>query len=148
MSKSKVIEPIPPKSDREELFDAILGPDEEMSEKVAEDIVETYGITGEQLVDKFKTRLRERIKEIRDEIGRIPTSLEATLRNVREYERERAPKAVGADEWVNEIFDVALLPNTHARPHYDFRNCGTGEVSEKDRKILNDLRIELEGAQE
>lgn len=148
MSKSKVIEPIPPKSGREEVYDAILGPDEEMSERVADDILETYPITGELLVDKFKARLQERIKEIRDETGAISAPLEATLRNVREYQREEMPKALGADEWVGEIFNTALQPNSHANPLYSFRNAGTGEVSEKDRKILHDLRTELEGAEE
>jgi hypothetical protein len=115
---------------------------------VSEDILETYGITGEQLVDKFKARLQERIKEIHGETGRIPASLEATLRNVREYQREKAPKSISADEWVSEVFGVALPPTTHAQPLYNFRNCGTGEVSDKDRKILQDLKTELEGNEE
>lgn len=148
MSESKVIKLIPPKSEGEELFDAILGPDEEVSEQVSEDILETYEITGEQLVDKFKNRLQERIKEVRDETGQIPTSLEATLRNVREYQREKAPRSMSADEWVSEVFNVALLPNTHSQPLYNFRNCRTGEVSEKDRKILEGLKNELEVGEE
>lgn len=145
MSESKVIKLNPPKSESEELFDAILGPDEEISEGVSEDILKTHGITGEQLVDKFKASLQERIKEIHNDTGKIPTSLEATLRNVREYQREKAPKSISADEWVSEAFSVALLPTSHAEPLYSFRSSGTGEVSDKDRKILQDLKTELEG---
>src|SRR5258706_407711 len=148
MSKSKMNDPGIPKSEREEVLDAIIGPDEEVSKKVSEDILETYEIREERLIDKFKTRLQERIKEVHDECGKIPAALAATLKNVREYQRERVPKAIGADEWVDQIFCVALLPNTHAEPLYDFRNCRTGEVSDKDRKILNELKLELEVPEE
>ena len=144
MSKNKPDERFPPKTETEELFDAILGPDEDISQKVADDIIETYEITREQLIDNLKVRLQERIKEIRDETGTIPKALEAMLTNVREYQREKAPKAVGAEEWITDIFSGALMPSAHAQPLYDFRNRGAGEVSEKDRRILNEMKAELE----
>jgi hypothetical protein len=148
MSESKVIKLVPPKTEGEELVDAIFGPDEEISDRVSEDILETHGIWGEQLVERFKARLQERIKEERDRTGTVPQALEATLRNVRQYQKERAPKTISADEWVSELFNVTLVPNTHSQALYDFRNRGTSEVSIKDRKILDDLKTELESGKE
>lgn len=148
MSKNKPDERFPPKTETEELFDAILGPDEEISQKVADDIIETYEITREQLVDTLKVRLQERIKEIRDETGTIPRALEAMLTNVREYQREKAPKSVDADEWVADIFSGDLLPSAYATPLYDLRNRAAGEVSENDRRILNEITAELEDSGE
>lgn len=147
MSKSKLNKQ-EPKSEREEFFDAILGPDEELTEKVARDILDTYRVTSEQLVNNFKARLQQRIKQITDETGTVPKSLEATLKNVREYQKEKAPKAVDADEWVADIFSDALLPSAHSAPLYDLRNRAAGEVSENDRRILNDITAELEDSGE
>jgi len=146
MPKSRIIKPIPPKSEQEELYDAVFGPNEEMSEDLADDILATYAVTGQMLVDKFKARLQERIKEIHDQTGEIPAPLEATMRNVRQYERERIPRTVGADEWVSEIFGAALLPSSHASPLFSFRTSSTGEISENDRDILSRLMLELEEA--
>jgi hypothetical protein len=133
-----------PKSKREEFFDAILGPDEEITERAAEEILSTYELTGEELVNNFKARLQQRIKQLRDETGGIPESLAATLRNVSDYQKERAPKTFDADETVQSIFSEVPLPKTSAQPLYSTRNRTAGEVSEKDKKILNEITAELE----
>jgi hypothetical protein len=130
-------------TDSEELFDAILGPDEEISEKTAAEIMETYARTKEQLVDNLKARVQKRVKEIRDETGQVPNTLVAMLNNIREYQRERVPKAMSAEDWVSEMFSGAAMPTTHAEPRYAFRNLDTGEVSENDRRILNEMEAEL-----
>ena len=142
MSKSRGIKP-DPKSEREEFFDALFGPDEEITLEAARDILDTYEISGEQLVDKLKARLQQRIKDIAGETGTLPKSLEATLKNIREYQKEKEPNAVNADEWIGEIFSGAM-PNAHAQPLYDFRNSRAGQVSKKDRSILDQIRAELE----
>lgn len=143
MSNSNPEDKFPPKTPKEELFDAILGPDEEISQDIAEEIVHSYGSTREQLVENLKTQLQERIKEVRDETGVIPNALVAMLNNVREYQKEKVPKAVRADEWIGEIFSGAM-PNAHAQPVYNFRKCSTGQVSEKDSDILDQMKADLE----
>lgn len=148
MTKSKNIVPIPPKSEHEELFDAVLGLDEELSEKVSYKVLDTYGITGEGLVNKLKMRLQEKIKQVHQETGKILEPLEATLKNVREYQKEKEPKPVSPDAWIGGMFDATSMQVTNEQPHYSFRNCEGGEVSEKDKKILSSLKAELENEEE
>jgi hypothetical protein len=148
MKKSKNIAPIPPKSEGEELFDAVLGPDEELSDQVSRKVLETYGITGERLVDKLKTRLQGKIKQIHDETGKISEPLEATLKNVREYQKEKVPKPISADVWINGMFDGKYIQSAHEQPLYSFRNCEGGEVSENDKQILSSLKAELGNEEE
>ena len=143
MSKSKGNKP-EVKSEREEFFDAVFGPDEEITVEAARDILGTYGVTGEQLVNNFKKRLQDRIKRVTDETGTIPKSLEAMLKNVREYQKEKAPKAIDAEKWVADIFSNTSVPSSQSTPLYDLRNRAAGEVSEKDRQILNEITTELE----
>lgn len=143
MSKSKLNKQ-EPKSEREEFFDAILGPDEELTEKAARDILDTYRVTSEQLVNNFKARLQQRIKQINDETGSIHEPLAATLRNVSEYQKEVAPKPVNADERIAAIFSETTLPKMGEERLYDLRNLGAGEVSENDKRILNEITAELE----
>ncbi len=131
------------KTDSEAIFDAILGPDEEIREKTAEEIMETYERRKEQLVDNLKSRVQKKVKDIRDETGQVPNALVTMLNSIREYQREQVPKALSAADWVSEIFSGAAMPNTHAEPRYAFRNLDAGEVSENDRRILNEMEAEL-----
>src|SRR5438876_3302719 len=103
MSNYKPDKNFPPKTAKDELFDAVFGPDEEISENVAEEIMQSHGVSREQLVENLKAQLQDRIKEIRDETGVIPNALVAMLNNVREYQKDKAPKALRADEWIGEI---------------------------------------------
>lgn len=143
MSNYKPDRNVPPKTAKDELFDAVFGLDEEISEKVADEIMQSHGASREQLVESLKTQLRDKIKEIRDETGVIPHALVAMLNNVREYQKEQEPKLVQADEWIGEIFS-GVLPNKDAQPVYSFRKSSSGQVSEKDRKIIEQMKVDLE----
>jgi hypothetical protein len=133
----------PPKSANDELFDAIFGPDEDIAEKLAEEIMDSYEVSTQQLVESLKLEVQKRIKRSRDETGAMPTELVAMLNNIRAYETEKKPKAVSADEWISQIFNVRSSSST-AQPVYNLRTRDVGTLSEKDKKILNDMIAELE----
>jgi hypothetical protein len=144
MSNYKSDKNFPPKTAKDELFDAVFGPDEGISENVAEEIMQSHGVSREQLVESLKMQVQQKIKQVRTESGAIPETLVAMLNNLREYQKEKAPKPVGPDEWVAEIFSGAAMPNSHAQPLYNFRGRGTGELSDNDRMILSELQAEIE----
>jgi ElaB/YqjD/DUF883 family membrane-anchored ribosome-binding protein len=144
MSNSKSDKTLPLKTAKEELFDAVFGPDQDISENVAEEIMQSHGVSSEQLVENLKMQVQQKIKQVRNETGVIPETLVAMLNNIREYQKEKAPKPIGADEWVAEIFSGAAMPNSHAQPIYNFRNRKTGGLSENDRRILSELEAEIE----
>jgi len=144
MSNFKSDKNLPPKTAKDELFDAVFGPDVDISENIADEIVRSYGVSREQLVENLKIQVQEKIKRTRDETGDIPGSLVAMLNNIRDYQREKEPKPVPADQWVAEIFNPTAMPSSHAQPMYNFRNRKTGGLSENDRRILSELEAEIE----
>ena len=144
MSNFKSDKNLPPKTAKDELFDAVLGPDEDISESIADEIMRTHGVSREHLVENLKIHLQARIKKTRDETGVIPDMLVAMLNNIRDYQKEKAPKPVGADEWVAEIFNPTSMPSSHAQPKYSFRSRTAGGLSENDRRILSELESEIE----
>jgi hypothetical protein len=73
----------------------------------------------------------------------MPAELVAMLNNVRAYQKEKEPKAVGADEWISQIFNISATSST-AQPVYNLRTREVGMLSEKDKKILNEMIAELE----
>lgn len=78
---------------RDELYDAILGPDEDITDEQAEAILDTYGITAESLVTDFREHL---VKAILRADGQGKANLEAALKNVDDYIAERE-KELGHD---------------------------------------------------
>jgi len=144
MSNFKSDKNLSPKTAKDELFDAVFGPDEDISENNADEIMRTHGVSREQLVENLKIHLQDRIKKTRDETGAIPEMLVAMLNNIRDYQKDKAPKPVGADEWVAEIFNPTSMPSSHAQPIYNFRNRKAGGLSENDRRILSELEAEIE----
>ena len=144
MSNFKSDKNQPPKTAKDELFEAVFGPDEDISENNADEIMRTHGVSREQLVENLKIHLQDKIKKTRDETGVIPETLVAMLNNIRDYQKEKAPKQVGADEWVAEIFNPTSMPSSHAQPIYNFRSRKAGELSENDLRILSELEAEIE----
>src|SRR5437867_1122620 len=113
MSNIKSDKNLPPKTARDELFDAVFGLDEDISENNADEIMRTHGVSREQLVENLKILLQDKIKKTRDDTGVIPEMLVAMLNNIRDYQKEKAPKPIAADEWVAEIFNPASMPSSH-----------------------------------
>src|SRR5690242_1333756 len=122
MSNFKSDKKIPPQTAKDQLFDAVFGPDEDISENNADEIMRTHGVSREGLVENLKIHLQEKIKRTRDDTGVIPATLVAMLNNIREYQKEKTPKSVGADEWVAEVFNPTSMPSSHAQPKYSFRS--------------------------
>jgi hypothetical protein len=143
MSNKEADKKFPPKTASDELFDAIFGRDEDIAEKLGEEIMDSYGVSSEHLVESLKLEIQKRIKESRDETGAMPAELVAMLNNVRAYQKEKEPKAVGADEWISQIFNVSSTSST-VQPVYNLRTRDVGMLSEKDKKILNEMIAELE----
>jgi hypothetical protein len=144
MSNFKSDKNLPPKTAKDELFDAVFGPDEDISETTAEDIIRSHGVSREQLVENLKIHVQEKIKKTRDETGDVPEALVAMLNNIRDYQRDKEPKPTPAHQWVAEIFSPTSMPSSHAQPIYNFRNKKADGLSENDRRILSELEAEIE----
>ena len=143
MSNKEADKKFPSKTANDELFDAILGRDEDIAEELGQEIMDSYGVSTDQLVENLKLEVQKRIKESRDETGGMPAELVAMLNNIRAYQKEKEPKAVGPDEWISQIFNVSSTSST-VQPVYNLRTRDVGMLSEKDKKILKEMIAELE----
>ncbi len=134
---------LPPKSAREELFDAILGPDEEMDDELADDILRSYNLTGSQLVEEFKLRLKSELKDHLQATNEISKPLEGALKSIIEQQRASQPEPVKADSWIAGFLGGSISLGAQPQLLYSFHKQKEGAVSANDKKILDELEIEL-----
>lgn len=132
-----------PKSEREELFDAILGPDEEMDDELADEILSTYNLTGSQLAEEFKVRLQSELKRHFEETNEVSKPLEAALKSIRDQERASEPAPVEAEPWIGNVLAGNLPSSAPAESRFDMHKQQEGPVSENDKRILDELEGKL-----
>jgi len=133
----------PPKSPREELLDAILGPDEEMDDELADKILGSYNLTGSQLVEEFKLRLQAEIKNHMQATNEISQPLEAALKSIRNQQHAAEPEPVRADSWIDAFLGGSIGSAAQPQLLYSFHRQRQAAVSANDKKILDELEAEL-----
>ena len=134
---------VPLKSPREELLDAILGPDEEMDDELADEILRSHNLTGSQLVEEFKLHLQAEIKSHLQATNEISKPLEAALKSIREQQREAEPEPVEADSWIAGFLGGTISAGAQPQLLYSFHRQKEGAISASDKKILDELETEL-----
>lgn len=135
-----------PKSEREDLMDAILGPDEEMDDDLADEILNSYGLRGPQLVEEFKLLVEAELKRHYQETSEISKPLEVALRSIIDQQRSAQPAPVQADSWIEAFLAGNVSSGASSRFLYSFHKQKEGSVSEKDKELLDELERELEGS--
>ena len=135
--------PAPPKSPREELLDAILGPDEEMDDTLADEILQSYNLTGSQLLEEFKLRLQTEIKSHLQATNEISKPLEAALKSIRDQQRAAEPQPVRADSWIDSFLGGSIFAGDQPQLLYSFHRLRQGTATANDKKILDELEAEL-----
>lgn len=131
-----------PKSEREELFDAIFGPDEEMDEELAEEILATYGIAGSDLVEEFALRLQAELRKHYAETHKVSEPLSAALKSIREQQRAAEPVPVKPEPWIASVLG-GTRQDAQCQPQVSFHNLQKDAVSMNDKEILDELENEL-----
>jgi hypothetical protein len=147
MSKSKK-DSLPPKSEREQLLDSILGPDEEMDDELAAEILTSCGITGSELVEEFKLLVQSELRQHYQETNQVSQPLSGALRSIRESQTQPEAEPDNPKSRITSILHGTVPPNNQSTVLYAFHNLADGEVSGNDKQILDELRAELEDEQE
>lgn len=141
MSKSKNNISRSEKNKREEMIDAILGPDEEMTDETAAEILNQYGIDETKLLDNFKVSVQKHLRQIpasSDESKKLG----AMLRDIGEFQRASAPEAISPKDWIAGLMNN-LIPRQSA-PSYSYRDRKEGDLPASDQELLDGLKKELE----
>jgi hypothetical protein len=147
MSKSKN-DSLPPKSEREQLLDSILGPDEEMDDESADQILGSCGITGSELVNEFKLRLQSELRQHHQETDEVSQPLSWALRSIRKSQTRPEAEPDDPKSRITGILNGTVPSNNQSTILYAFHNLADGEVSGNDKQILDELRVELESEQD
>lgn len=129
------------KNENEEMLDAILGADGEMTDELASDILAEYGVDESKLLDHFRASVRQHLRQIPTESDESK-KLGAMLRNIAEYQKASSPEAISPKDWI-----VGLMGNlipAQSAPAYSFRERKEGNLPDSDQSILDELKKELE----
>jgi hypothetical protein len=128
------------RSRREEMIDAILGHDEEMTDEMASDILTLYGVTENDLIDNLKASISEKLKHLPAESD-VARRLGGMLKNLRDYQKEITGAKLSPTDRISQLLDGLFTPPLTAR--YSFRDRKEGELPDSDQTILDDLKKEL-----
>ena len=140
----KKIRPIP-KTSEDELFDALLGCDEEIDLDTAKDVLHAYGVDSSALVSKLRSRVEAEARRLRSEGEAVPVPVENALRNLRSANTKKSePAGVDPGAYITNLLS-GTLPSAGSQAVASLRGRKPGEkVSSKDKEILDSLKRELD----
>lgn len=140
----KKIRPIS-KTDEDELFDALLGPDEEIDLDTAKDVLQAYGVDSSDLVAKLRSRVEAEAHRLRSEGKAVPVPVENALRNLRNASTKKSePDSVDPGSYITSLLS-GTLPSAGSQAVASLRGRKPGDrVSSKDKEILDSLKNELD----
>ena len=128
------------KSEREQLIDAIIGADEEMTDELASEILGFYGIADNDLIESFKASISEMLKNLPIE-SEGAKRIAGMQRNLRDYQKEITGVNLSPKERIAQLFGGLFTPPVTAS--YSFRDRTEGELPDSDIAILDELKKEL-----
>ena len=135
-----------PAPERDEVRDALFGNDIDLDEETAEEILRSHGVSSDAMVDELRALMQERIRKNAAQGGKEVENenLLFFVRDITNYKRARSPDAVKPESWVKSLVDnttATLFPN-HATAK-SYRNREDGDLSENDRKLIDEAESEL-----
>lgn len=137
-----------PELETDAIRDALIGPDSEIDEETAGEIIRSHGFSGEAMADEFKRRLQARIREneLSGEKEIENKNLLMFLRDMTNYQKARSPDNVKPRNWIDSIVDntnQALFPSFNTARAY--RGLENDDLPAEDEKILDDAESQLGG---
>lgn len=128
------------KTKKEQFIDAIIGKDEELTDELASKILSEFGIDESRLVDNFKDSIQNDLRKLHSE-SKEASNLRRTVRNITEYQKSSSLDVGEPEDYIASLINT--VQSAFQKPVFSFRNRNNGEMSEKDKMILNELQEEL-----
>jgi hypothetical protein len=128
------------KSKEDQMLDAILGPDEDLSDDLAAEILAEYGIDEATLLDNFVNSVNKHLRSIPAD-GDESKKLGAMIRNISAYKRQRSGENVSPRDWIAGL--MGGLVSRQPKTLYAFRKSREGDLSDTDKEILDEIKQEL-----
>jgi hypothetical protein len=137
MAKKKLTPP--EKSATDKVFDALLGPAEEITDEEAQELITAFGMNTEDLVAEFQERLGAASRTLRLQGKDVPD----TMRNVTKTLREgyKLP-VVEPKSWLDNLFSGQVTGPLQVQ--YAYRKKKGDIITKRDERLLADLKAEVE----
>jgi len=124
------------KSERGKIDEAIFGNEDDFDEELANDVIESYGLSAESLVNKLKSKMQDKVRKRYADGEKNIENLTGAIRSIGNYQK-RSLKKTEPDNWIPGILAGAMGNNSHiARAH---RPKNSEEPSENDKNILDSM---------
>jgi hypothetical protein len=127
------------KSEEEIINEALFGADEDINIETAEEILASYNINSDDLVNDLKSRIQQELKENygKKDKDKETGNLGNVLRDISNYQRANDPKQIEPKSLIQGFLDGTM--QAKLKPSFDFRNKSKDGISENDKQILKDL---------
>lgn len=140
--------PLPTKTEVEKLYNALLGPDEDMDETAAAAILDEQGVDPLTLVADFQKRLESEVQSLEAQNKTVPPALLDALASLRAYQSGSGESDTDTPAWLdallNDMPDGNFAEDGSSSHLLSFRGRSTTSVSPKDQEILDALAAELD----
>jgi hypothetical protein len=136
-----------PKSEKDELYEALLGSDEEMDDEEASEILAGHGINSSDLLLEFKSRVETDARRIQSNGKTIPVPMQNAIKNLRATidSQKQEENSIDPAEHIESLLSGKAQAATNSAGRYSFRNRKAGEkISNNDRNLLDSLEDEVE----
>lgn len=124
------------KLERGKIDEAIFGNEDDFDEQLASEVIESYGLSAESLVNKLKSKMQDKVRERYANNEKNIENLNSAIKSIGNYQKRSLEKSE-PDNWIPGILAGAMGNNSQiARAH---RPKNSEEPSENDKSILDDM---------
>ena len=124
------------KSERGKIDEAVFGKEDDFDEQLANDLIASYGLSAESLVDKLKSKMQDQVRERYANNERDIEKLTGAIKSIGNYQK-RSLAETEPDNWIPGILAGAMGDNSQiARAH---RPKNSEEPSANDKSILDNM---------
>lgn len=128
------------KTEREKIEDAIFGNEDDFDEELAEEIIESYGLSAESLVEKLKLKMQEEVRERYGKNDNNIDNLNRAIRSITNYQKQSLVETE-PDNWIPGIIAGAVGNNSQIA--YAHRPKDSVQASENDEHIIEDMKDKI-----
>jgi hypothetical protein len=144
---SKNIRPTP-KTEEDELFDALIGPDEEIDGEAAKEVLEIYGVNSSELVSRLKSRVEADVRQLRSEGKNVSVPMQNALKNLQAATApppQQNPMDVDPNVHIDNLLSGKAKAATSSTSRTSLRGRKSGErVTKKDKALLDSIKSEVD----
>lgn len=144
---SKKIRPIT-KTEEDELFDALIGPNDEIDDDTAKEVLRTYGVSSSDLVSKLKSRVEADVRKLRYEGKSVPVPMQNALKNLRDATTpppEENSMEIDPNVYIDNLLSGKAMAASGTSSRTSLRGRKAGErVSRKDKDLLDSIKSEVD----